>query len=74
MAKTLCSPGRGPRFHPWSGNWISHAATKTQRSQINGYIKKIIIINQPFKHNYPVSQKNHLSLCSVAKLSPLFSL
>ena len=25
----------GPRLHPWSGNKISHAATKTHNSQIN---------------------------------------
>ena len=42
VAKTLCSQCRGPRFNPWSGNWIPHAATKnlhattkTQHSQIN---------------------------------------
>ena len=23
-----------PGFHPWSGNWILHATTKTQHSQI----------------------------------------
>ena len=26
--------GEKPGFHPWSGNWISHATTKTQQSQI----------------------------------------
>ena len=26
--------GERPGFHPWSGNWISHATTKTQHSQI----------------------------------------
>ena len=33
----LCSQGRGPRFHPWSGTWIPqlHAATETQHNQIN---------------------------------------
>ena len=42
VAKTPCSQCRGPGFNPWSGNYIplattksSHAATKTQRSQIN---------------------------------------
>jgi len=28
MAKTPCSQCRGPRFNPWSGNEIPHAATK----------------------------------------------
>ena len=28
MVTTLCSKCRGPRFNPWSGNWIPHAATK----------------------------------------------
>ena len=28
MAITLCSQCRGPRFHPWSGNYIPHATTK----------------------------------------------
>ena len=28
MAKTLHSHGRGPGFHPWSGNWIPYAAIK----------------------------------------------
>ena len=31
----LCSQGRGPGFSPWSGNKISHAATKPLCSQIN---------------------------------------
>ena len=52
MAKTLLSQCRGPRFDPWSGNWIPyaatkssdaylkilHAATKTWCSKINEYI------------------------------------
>ena len=25
---------RGPRFHPWSGNWILYSATKTRHSQV----------------------------------------
>ena len=29
MAKTLRSQCRGPRFDPWSGNYIPHAATKS---------------------------------------------
>ena len=33
--KTLSSQCRGPRFDPWSGNYIPHATTKTQHSQIN---------------------------------------
>ena len=28
VAKTLCSQYKEPRFDPWSGNWIPHAATK----------------------------------------------
>ena len=28
VSKTLCSQCRGPKFDPWSGNWISHAITK----------------------------------------------
>ena len=28
VAKTLRSQGRGPVFHPWSGNYIPRAATK----------------------------------------------
>ena len=34
MAKTLHLQSMGPRFDPWSGNEIPHAATKTQCSQI----------------------------------------
>ena len=30
VAKTPCSPCRGPGFHPWSGNEIPHATTKRQ--------------------------------------------
>ena len=29
VAKTQRSQCRGPRFDPWSGNWIPHAATKS---------------------------------------------
>ena len=35
MAKTPRSQCWGPRFNPWSGNWIPHATTKTWHSQIN---------------------------------------
>ena len=28
VTKTLPSQCRGPGFNSWSGNWISHAATK----------------------------------------------
>lgn len=34
VAETLL-PMQGPRFHPWSGTWILHAATETQHNQIN---------------------------------------
>ena len=44
VAKTPCSQCRGPRFNPWSGNYIpqaeakiSSATTKTWCSQINKY-------------------------------------
>ena len=37
----LCSQCRGPRFDPWLGNWIPHAATKTQHSQINKHLNKM---------------------------------
>ena len=47
VAKTLCSQSMGPGFNPWSGNLMSyaatkssHAATKTQCSQINKFLKK----------------------------------
>ena len=36
VVKTLGSQCRGPGFNP--GNWIPHAATKTQHSQISKYI------------------------------------
>ena len=29
VAKTPSSQYTGPRFDSWSGNWISHAATKS---------------------------------------------
>ena len=29
VVKTPCSQCRGPRFDPWSGNWILHVATKS---------------------------------------------
>ena len=35
VAKTPCSQSRGPRFVPWLGNQILHAATKTRQNQIN---------------------------------------
>ena len=35
VAKTPCSQCRGPRFDPWSGNKIPHAAAKSRHSQIN---------------------------------------
>ena len=41
MAKTLHSQCRGPRFDPWSGNWIPHATTKTWCSLINKLIKRL---------------------------------
>ena len=54
VAKTLSSQCRGPRFHPWSENWILHATlgvrmsqlkipyatVKTQHRQINTFFKK----------------------------------
>ena len=40
VATTSHSPCRGPRFHPWSGNWIPRAATKTWCSRINEDEKK----------------------------------
>ena len=39
VAKTLCSQCKGLGSNPWSGNWIPHAATKTQQSQINNFLK-----------------------------------
>ena len=35
VAKTLHPQSRGPRFDPWSENWIPHATSKAQCSQIN---------------------------------------
>ena len=32
MDETPCSQSRGPRFDPWSGNWIPHASTKILHS------------------------------------------
>ena len=32
VAKTLHSQCRGPRFDPWSGNWIPHAKTKSSHA------------------------------------------
>ena len=34
MAKTSSSQCRGPRFNPWSGNWIPYAATKSSMPQL----------------------------------------
>ena len=31
VTKTLSPQGRGPGFHPWSGNWFPHAATKSSQ-------------------------------------------
>ena len=39
VAETLCSQCRVPGFNPWLGNWIPHATTKTQRSQINNFFQ-----------------------------------
>ena len=33
----LYPPSAGARFHPWPGNWIPCAATKTQCSQIHDF-------------------------------------
>ena len=35
MVKTLCSPCRGPRFNPWSGNQSLQAATKSLYAKTN---------------------------------------
>ena len=35
VIKTPCSECRRHEFSPWSGNWIPHATTQTQCSQIN---------------------------------------
>ena len=32
-AKTPCSQCRGPRFNPWSGNYIPHASTKNSHAR-----------------------------------------
>ena len=40
VVKTPRSQCRGPGLDPWSGNWIPHAAAKTQHSQMNKYFKK----------------------------------
>ena len=45
---------KGAGFNPWSGNYISHAATKTQHSQINK-LKKIFLNRQFWG--------NHLTWC-----------
>ena len=50
MAKTPCSQCRGPRFKPWSGNLIPHAATKIQHSQIN--VEKININMKKPSHSH----------------------
>ena len=34
VAKTLCSQCWGPRFDPWSGNWISHATAQVYLPQL----------------------------------------
>ena len=34
VGKTLCSQGRGPRIHPWSGNWIPHATAKSLHATV----------------------------------------
>ena len=55
VAKTLHSQCRGPKFDPLSGNYISHAATKSLRatiktwhSQINKhFFKKSNIVERP---------------------------
>lgn len=47
VAKTPCSECRGPGFHSWLGNYISHAASKTQHSQIK---KKVIFIGLEESH------------------------
>ena len=32
VRKTPCSQHRGPRFNPWSGNYIPHVATKSSNA------------------------------------------
>ena len=39
----LYSKCRGPRFHPWLGNWIPHATAKTWCSLINKLIKGYLL-------------------------------
>ena len=34
MAETPPSLHRGPRFDPWLGNWIPHAATKSLHATV----------------------------------------
>ena len=35
MAKIPHSQCRGPRFDPWLGNWVTHAATKSSHATTN---------------------------------------
>ena len=37
----LCSQCRGPRFDPWSGNWIPHAAVKISCAATNIWYSQI---------------------------------
>ena len=39
VAQAPHSQCRGPQFDPWLGNYIPHATTKTQDSQINNQLK-----------------------------------
>ena len=46
-----------PGFYLWSGNYIPHASTKTQFSQINRYLEKKITL-----------KKKSVALCYIIKL------
>ena len=86
MAKTPCFQCRGPGFDLWSGNWIPHAAAKTQHSQRNNFFffKSCQRCNKPglglassgnqkYLELWSLRGKNQdvlVQLCSVAESCP----
>ena len=56
MAKPPCPQCGGPRFDPWSGNRIPHAAPKTLRSQVSKKIFKWGPLRHPYFLPKPVPE------------------
>ena len=58
VPKTLWSQCRGARFHPWSGNWIPHSATKSVHASTKTLHMPQCRLKDPVCHNQDPVQPN----------------